>query len=636
MSEVYDENLKAGKFKAARVPGGFCFADKKNIFISGETGGCFSMPDNINSLEFWQGKLFIGTSSGLYELNQKTKAQKLLAEGSVLDHKHDKLGNIYLSFFNKGLWIGKPNFFSKTLGKKDGYKLGFHQLKTVNDEMLITAFEYLYKWQNGTIEFITEVNEGDHITDFYFDSLGKGFILGGMGIYEANMYSGQKEKLSFMGKKKFVFSENVVKISENHFAFGGPWNVGFYKNGEMLYASGSDFGRRRNNPNRFSKSIYEIYKWNASTLLITGGTGSYLMDVNTYKWQRCEGTLGHCEIADYIPSNEASYFATYGKGLLIQEKDHLTKITEKDGLSSNFIDAMTKHKSKLYIAAGGEINIIDIDDEFRISKQNQNHGLNSEVRILDLCVFRDTLFIGTEDGLVHTNIEKLVPKISTDHEWHFNISLNGQPANAADLQLIDKSRNVEIEAYPIAPYLKGNVKVLYRIKELSTDFKEMKNNSVDLSAMKPGQYEISFKAIDGFSLTPIIDDITFPIHIKAKFHETIAFGIVITLICIALFYIYFSRVIYRLKQRNRLQAQLIQVEQHALKSQMNPHFMFNSLNSIQGYISKQDKVSAFTYISKFSRLIRWYLDNTTQRDVPIVEEVNALRDYLDLEVDEVQ
>jgi len=64
---------------------------------------------------------------------------------------------------------------------------------------------------------------------------------------------------------------------------------------------------------------------------------------------------------------------------------------------------------------------------------------------------------------------------------------------------------------------------------------------------------------------------------------------------------------------------------------MNPHFIFNSLNSINYFISQNDRLSANRYIADFSRLIRSFLGNLSKEFVPFERELESLRDYLQLE-----
>jgi len=74
-----------------------------------------------------------------------------------------------------------------------------------------------------------------------------------------------------------------------------------------------------------------------------------------------------------------------------------------------------------------------------------------------------------------------------------------------------------------------------------------------------------------------------------------------------------------------------ELEMQALRSQMNPHFIFNSLNSINMFILENNKLQASEYLSKFSKLIRLILQNSQEASIPLERELEALRLYLELE-----
>ena len=69
----------------------------------------------------------------------------------------------------------------------------------------------------------------------------------------------------------------------------------------------------------------------------------------------------------------------------------------------------------------------------------------------------------------------------------------------------------------------------------------------------------------------------------------------------------------------------------SIRSQMNPHFFYNALNTIQSFIITDDKRNASTYLSKFSKLTRMILETTEKETITLSEEINALKLYLDLE-----
>jgi tetratricopeptide (TPR) repeat protein len=92
-------------------------------------------------------------------------------------------------------------------------------------------------------------------------------------------------------------------------------------------------------------------------------------------------------------------------------------------------------------------------------------------------------------------------------------------------------------------------------------------------------------------------------------------------------------IFYQRNLRNKVQAQRIkaELETKVLRLQMNPHFIFNSLNSIENFIMRNEKRLASDYLNKFARLIRMILDSSRTEVVPIAKDMEALQLYVDLE-----
>ena len=85
------------------------------------------------------------------------------------------------------------------------------------------------------------------------------------------------------------------------------------------------------------------------------------------------------------------------------------------------------------------------------------------------------------------------------------------------------------------------------------------------------------------------------------------------------------------KKRIKFQKESLLNQTKALRAQINPHFIFNALSSIQGFITGNDKVSALKYLSKFSRLTRNILESSLGTNVVLKDEIKMLNDYLELE-----
>jgi sensor histidine kinase YesM len=104
------------------------------------------------------------------------------------------------------------------------------------------------------------------------------------------------------------------------------------------------------------------------------------------------------------------------------------------------------------------------------------------------------------------------------------------------------------------------------------------------------------------------------------------------LILVASLVIWIFRI--RLRQersKGEIKSQLLELEMRALRAQMNPHFIYNALNSIQSLVATNKTTSANKYISKFARLLRQVLENSKRSEIPLSQELESLRLYVDLE-----
>ncbi len=105
----------------------------------------------------------------------------------------------------------------------------------------------------------------------------------------------------------------------------------------------------------------------------------------------------------------------------------------------------------------------------------------------------------------------------------------------------------------------------------------------------------------------------------------VIYSLIIGLILMGLATFFF----YRSNQQQKLTNNLLALK--SLRSQMNPHFIFNALNSVNNYIAKSDERSANRYLSEFSKLMRLVLDNSEEDFIPLTKELELLELYVKLE-----
>ena len=118
---------------------------------------------------------------------------------------------------------------------------------------------------------------------------------------------------------------------------------------------------------------------------------------------------------------------------------------------------------------------------------------------------------------------------------------------------------------------------------------------------------------------------------QIPFYKEIWFILLVAILLAFASYLLFRFFLDRSRKNALAEARISQLERSALQAQMNPHFIFNSLNSIQAYIANNENDKANRFLAKFSRLIRAMLNHSRAQKISLQEEIDSLTLYLDLE-----
>ncbi|MEI7501176.1 MAG: histidine kinase [Bacteroidota bacterium] len=123
------------------------------------------------------------------------------------------------------------------------------------------------------------------------------------------------------------------------------------------------------------------------------------------------------------------------------------------------------------------------------------------------------------------------------------------------------------------------------------------------------------------------------LNLKLEQHKYFAWGIAgfILLLLIIGFLLYYQSKLTVKRKISEMTNKLSEITHANLRQQMNPHFIFNTLNSIQYYMYQHDKIATNNYLTKFSRLIRKILENSQHTLVPVKDELDVIQLYLELE-----
>jgi hypothetical protein len=215
----------------------------------------------------------------------------------------------------------------------------------------------------------------------------------------------------------------------------------------------------------------------------------------------------------------------------------------------------------------------------------------------------------------------------------FNVSdVNGLPEN---LKLDYQENNLLIEFLGLNPLDPRGMSYSFRLEGLDDQWSEPSlERSVYYSNLTPGAY--SFQVRSG---SPIKGEFSYSssyqFEIVPAFWQEgwfIALSVLLLFLSVlGTFYLRVRNIERREKEKQEFKNRLSELEMTALRSQMNPHFLFNSLNSVNHFILKNNREQASRYLTKFSRLVRVVLQNSKEKQVTLFDELEALQLYMELE-----
>lgn len=158
--------------------------------------------------------------------------------------------------------------------------------------------------------------------------------------------------------------------------------------------------------------------------------------------------------------------------------------------------------------------------------------------------------------------------------------------------------------------------------------------NVNYQNLPPGKYHFHLRAHQKRFTNNVLTN-TLLFEISPPFWKTWWFILMLVLTTALIIYLIVHQQIKSVKEqaeiKSKYERELNELKLNSLRMQMNPHFMFNSLNSIKNYILKNERETAAQYLSNFAFLIRSVLNFSEEKLIPLHAEVNVLKTYIELE-----
>lgn len=323
---------------------------------------------------------------------------------------------------------------------------------------------------------------------------------------------------------------------------------------------------------------------------------------------------------------------TKGKGIVlydfIQDK-YLDTLDSGDGLSSDYIEKVFCNDPNVFwVSTLSGLNKVLLNDALELEHihiYDKGHGLPSN-DIYQNILLDNTVIVATGEGLVRFEDQEIIKASAKPVLRHF-ITDFASYTTVKSFRLPYDQNSVKIGFITINYQLQGNINYRYKLN----DGKWLETNELEISLLDlaPSDYRLQVQSMNEDRVWS--ESLVIPFTIEPPIWKTWWFLLVAlfsgSLISFLILYRFFSM----RRKMDKIRSDMQKLEKAALRKQMNPHFIFNSLNSIQAFIMENKKNNAMEYLAMFARLIRMILNAANEEYITIDDEVQLLKHYLHLE-----
>lgn len=330
------------------------------------------------------------------------------------------------------------------------------------------------------------------------------------------------------------------------------------------------------------------------------------------------------------------WLATHGSGVFgIKDHKIVAQINKANsGLSSDLCNYVHASGNELWIATNMGLNHVVLDEgkQPRVKQLfTTANGLSSD-EVTAVFARDSAIWVGTQKGL--NIIARGGTRAPAAISLHFTaITVADKLLSLSEPITVPHEQNRIRFDFSAVMFTSEEAVYRYRVVGLNNNWVETEEPSLSFLSLPSGEYTLQLKAVSALGKESLVIEKTF--RVAQAFYETWWFRLLILAILagsVILFLRYRIRKVRRQEaEKSELSRKMTELEQMALRAQMNPHFIFNCLNSVQNYIIRKDSMGASIYLSRFAALIRKTLDNAGSLYIPLREELAYLESYIELE-----
>lgn len=571
-------------------------------------------------------------------INESLFLQNNILPGKyVTDVASDVEGNLWLTTLSDGLYV-LPNLSIDAINFPDKLGLITRMAAGAGDDILIG-------FSNGDVvvfnivtneSTVVHLPENRRISTFLFNKEEAQYWY----FQDINTYSASVTAPADYSKLPFgqVSVKSIVSLGSDRYAFGNSMTVaiGSRKSLEDLLSS--------ENSNFFiEKRGYKVFQSQDQKHLYFATVDELIALDQSFKSTVIKTKDFKDILGQSITQTDDGHLwvGTFTNGVYeILGTEIIAHHTEENGLLSNRTSVVAAQGNNVWTGTDRGLQLIkrSPDEEIIFKSLTKQDGILS-YDIKDIVVAGASAFIATGNQIFHIKTDEVFKTYAPAKLYVTNVMVNAieQPLKEHyEMQQGASDFMVRFNANGFRGLSNGSFK--YRLSGYNDTWTDLRqgDNDVQYASLPSGNF--TFELAPAITLTDADNIISIKLAVKVPFYKTIWFYLLVASLIIAAVILYYRRQLsrkerLRAKERERLQLanQLTALKLENLQSQMNPHFIFNALNSIQDYIVHNEKDLASNYLVKFSRLIRMYLEQSRKNSITLDDELQAMRLYLQLE-----
>jgi len=334
-----------------------------------------------------------------------------------------------------------------------------------------------------------------------------------------------------------------------------------------------------------------------------------------------------------FPDKSGFIIATHGSGIYIYRSGHWRNIRKEEGLTSDICTSLAfGNAGEIWVGTNKGINQVQLDSVLEIKPVLKSHGLASE-EVYDVVLIGEELYAGTSNGLSRINTIEWAAFDSKPTIHIKDILSSREKLDTAVHHLSYGQRSIQFSYEGIDLSSEDRMFYEYRLIGMDSTWTTTTSEQLSYGALAAGNFRLELRSVSALGQSS--DLLVWQFSIARPLWQKWWFWTAMTLIVLFVI-IYIIRLVIRqnqIKTERELSVKLriAEAERKALQSQLNPHFIFNALNSIQNMVFNHQPDQAFDYLDKFSKLIRRVLEFSSKSLVSLKDELETLCLYMDLE-----